>query len=199
MNKISMLETDMSNPENLDNTKIEYVRLKKQEAIDSLNEKITAFNKTKFLITKDKVLIRKIKNFLKDDAPWKFTESFFLQQILEDINTPNDPKIEGLYFDARNIETLQYFISKIEGVGNNLKEVDSLNFSEYVTIIQTLQEVIETLNPEKAKLDAHKKAIDDINFYLNSLLHGVEVSEDDLIKVYQLIGLEGHTNEPIAE
>lgn len=195
---VDIIENDNST-DNSEDPRIEIVRQRKQQAIDLLNEKITEFNAKKFLITNDKVLIRKIKNFLKDDAPWKFTESFFLQQMLEDINTSNDPKIGGLYFDARNIETLQYFISKIEGVGNNLKEVDSLNFSEYVTIIQTLQEAIETLNPERAKLDAHKKAIDDINFYLNSLLHGVEVSEDDLIKVYKLIGLEGYVNEPIAE
>jgi len=159
--------------------------------IDELNEFIIDFTDKPFLFIKmeDKVKdfkkINKFLKFLEENAEWKYTEAYFLKEVVKTLHNyvesiekeykdKTSEEIDDLYLTNRELETINFFLAKVEGRG--LKTKTGIKVEDYLIMVNTIQDSLKLTEESKKVMADKKKELDDIAFQMDSWSHGIEPS-----------------------
>lgn len=119
----------------------------------------------KYLVDLSKDDVKMLDNFIKTDAPWKFTESLGIIEVEKSLKEAvKDGKI---YTSALAIEAIYYYMSKVEGKG---KTPDATSFKKAEDYIRILKGITGAM--EKVKIDNEK--VKNAQFVVAARREGIE-------------------------
>lgn len=140
-----------------------------QDAQDELTKLRNEMNEKKYLVGINKDQIKKLKQFMINDAPWKYTEGLGIIELRK-ILTESE-KSGKLFLDATALEAAFYYLTKVEGTGEKTNMTSITTVDEYIALVKPFQQLF---NGEIAK-DAEK--IKKAEFVLEARAQGVNVEE----------------------
>lgn len=134
------------------------------EVIEKLKEAIekkeVELEGKKYLIPGGKEVATLIKNFICEDAKWKFTEALGIIEVNKIIQEFLTSGKKDFMIPPVALEATYYFLSKHEGKG--LAEAE------------TCTSLLKAINQAKARADEDKKEYEEMQFRLQSLEHGID-------------------------
>jgi len=134
------------------------------DAINAINNEINEFKKEldtkKYLISKDNEFGVALKQFISNEASWKFTESLGIIELSNIINNFISGKTKELAFDALALQACHYFLGKKEGIGLE-------SAVAFKNLLKPVSEGIHRMNADKQKFE-------ELEFRLTSLQQGVD-------------------------
>ena len=118
----------------------------------------------KYLLDVDKKDVELLKNFIANEATWKFTEALGIVEITKELDTIKDNK---LFIKALAIEAIYYYMSKVEGAGTTTTGKSFPSITEYLRVLKAI-----TVGVERVKADNEK--LNNAEFVLAARLEGIE-------------------------
>lgn len=187
---------------------IEELEKFKENLFKNVNSYIEFFtNKMTFYFTDDKKLINILINYFKTECNWKYQEAIYIKGLVEELSklkfetivvnkeiiydngedtiseNTNSSK-PGYYLNNKLIETINYFLNKVEGKGLYTHS-NTMNFEKFVKIFELTQTTLKLTEPYKKGVQRiEKEFIGEIDYRLQSLQH--EVSIDGMPEIPSL-------------
>jgi hypothetical protein len=132
-----------------------------KELVDLENE----MSSKKYLVDIVKDDVKMLDSFIKDDAPWKFTESLGIIEVEKALKEAvKDGKI---YTTALAIEAIYYYMSKVEGKGKTPNASAFKKAEDYIRILKGITGAME-----KVKVDSEK--VKNAQFVVAARREGIE-------------------------
>ena len=123
-------------------------------AIEAAEKDLAALNAKaeteKYLIDIDKAGIEMIKNFIANDASWKFTEALGIIEVEKDFKEAK--KTGKLFIKAVAIEAIYYYLSKVEGNGKSTNCSSIKQVEDYLKILKAITEGVERVKADAEKI-----------------------------------------------
>jgi hypothetical protein len=140
-----------------------------QAAFDSakqdLENLVKELSEKRYLIdfTKDEVAM--LDSFIKNDAPWKFTEALGIIEVEKEMKTAM--KQGKLFTTSLAIEAIYFYLSKVDGKGKNTSASTFKKVEDYIKILKGI-----TAGMEKVKADNER--VKNAEFILAARKEGIE-------------------------
>lgn len=124
-----------------------------QAALKQSEEELQAFKREletkKYLVDLKVDDIKSILNYMRTDAPWKFTESLGVLEVVGELT--ECVKKGKMFMTAISIEALYFYLSKVEGKGMNVDgSIGSLE--SYLKMLKAINVVRTVILNENEKL-----------------------------------------------
>lgn len=141
-----------------------------QEAVKQAEKDLEDLKKEiaskKYLIDITKSEIATLKNFILEDAAWKFTESLGIVEIEKELALAE--KEGKLFSKALAIEAIYYYMSKVEGNGNRPNTPKSFtSVSEYIKVLKAITNGVERIKADNEK-------VNNAEFVLAARMEGID-------------------------
>jgi hypothetical protein len=140
-----------------------------QEALEKSTKELEAYRKEletkKYLADIGKTGIDALVNFIKLEAPWKFTESIGIKEVYTDLLLC--AKNGKLFLNALAFEALYFYLSRVEGKGLTVSSSAILTVDEYLDILKNINIVRNVIAQENEKLKG-------LEFIVASRAEGIE-------------------------
>lgn len=119
----------------------------------------------KYVVDIDKNDIAMLDSFIKNDAPWKFTESLGIIEVEK--STSEAVKEGKLFTTALAIEAIYYYMSKVEGAGKNTNTKSFKKVDDYIRVLKGITGAME-----RVKVDSEK--VKNAQFVVAARREGIE-------------------------
>jgi hypothetical protein len=87
---------------------------------------------------------------MKNEAPWKFTESLGIKEVQKELDACQ--KSGKLFMNAISYEALYFYLSKMEGKGEHVVSEAIKTLDEYLEILKSINVVRNVIANENEKL-----------------------------------------------
>jgi hypothetical protein len=140
-----------------------------QAALEAAEKELTDLENEmaakKYLVDISKDDVKMLDNFIKEDAPWKFTESLGIVEVEKSLKEAvKDGKI---FTTSLAIEAIYYYMSKVEGKGKTPNATSFKKAEDYIRILKGITSAME-----KVKVDNEK--VKNAQFVVAARREGIE-------------------------
>lgn len=120
------------------------------EAIEKLQKTFAETEKKKYLVDLKKEDIEMLSKFMANDAPWKFNESLGIVEVNRVLAEAK--KTGKLFIGSVPVEAIWYYLSKVEGKGNNTSTTSITDVESYLRIVKPFFKVRDAIAADQEVL-----------------------------------------------
>jgi hypothetical protein len=148
MQQKEILETEIENMKEVSLSDVQREALAKaQMELDTFRAELET---KKYLADVDAKGIQALAGFMKNEAPWKFTESLGIKEVQKELDACQ--KSGKLFMNAISYEALYFYLSKMEGKGEHVVSEAIKTLDEYLEILKSINVVRNVIANENEKL-----------------------------------------------
>jgi len=108
-----------------------------EEALKEVEKFKKELETKKYLVDLKAVQVTNLRNFITNDAKWKFMEALGIGEVDKNLSTAVD-KHGKVFISAVTLEAIYYYLSKVEGTGQSVDATSIGTVDNYISILKAL-------------------------------------------------------------